>query len=335
MSTDGVPGSAPRIDGLQSSRWDRELFEEWRAGKIDCVHVTCAIWEDARATLSNLGPWHRRLRENADLVVLATSGANVPTAAASGKTAVILGFQNSSPIEDDLDLVEVFHRLGVRIMQLTYNIQGLVGGSCYEPSDSGLSRFGRQVVAEMNRVGMLVDLSHVGEQTSVDAIEHSARPVAITHANPSSCLEHPRNKSDRVLQALAEHGGVLGCTVYPPLIGGADTSLDAWTEIVARSVDLLGVEHVGIGTDASRKWDEDDLRWVRMGRWTHTVDYGASSTRQTSWPVWPHWFETPAPFAELGAGLARRGFNENEVAAIMGENWLRLFTDGFTPLAGW
>lgn len=335
MSTAPLLGTRPvSVDALNSSRWDRSLFEEWRAGGLDCVHVTCAHWEDARATLDNLGAWYRRLRQNADILALATSGADIRSAAASGKTAVVLGFQNASPIEDDLDLVEVFHRLGVRIVQLTYNIQNLIGGSCYEPADSGLSRFGREVVSVMNRVGMVVDLSHVGERTSLDTIACSTRPVAITHANPSACFAHPRNKSEKVLRALAEHGGVLGLTVYPPLIGGDRATLEDWTAMVARAVDTMGVEHVGIGSDASRKLTRSDLRWIRMGRWTHTMNFGASSTRKTSWPRWPGWFATPADFPNLADGLTRRGFGAEEVAAIVGGNWQRLFSEGFAPADG-
>ena len=319
------------IDALQSSNWDREVLEEIREGGIDVVHVTCALWENARETLTTLGQWHRRLRDNADIVHLALNPADIHYAVEKGKIAVVLGFQASSPIEDDLDLVQMFHMLGVRIMQLTYNNQSLVGGSCYEEHDSGLSRFGRQVIAEMNRVGMLVDLSHVGERTSLEAIALSERPVTITHSNPLSSFKHARNKSDQVLKELAARGGVLGCTIYPPLIGGKDVALESWIDIVARAVDLIGVEHVGIGTDASRKWQDKDLQWVRLGRWGHEPALGRTVSGTDSWPVWPEWFKTPADFRNIAEGLRRHGFAEHEAEAILGGNWMRIFSDGFGP----
>jgi membrane dipeptidase len=319
------------IDALQYSNWDPEVLEELRRGGLTCVHVTCAIWEDARTTLDNISAWYRRIRQHADLLVPVLTGEDIKAAKTAGRIGIVLGFQNASPIEDDLGLVEVFHRLGVRIVQLTYNNQSLVGAGCYEPHDSGLSRFGRQVVREMNRVGMLVDLSHVGERTCLTAIEASRRPVAITHANLSTFHPHPRNKSDAVLRALAERGGVLGCTPYPHLTGGEDVSLEKWTEMIARAVDLMGIESVGIGSDSSRKWTDETLRWIRMGRWTHEPDYGAGRPGQTGWSPWPRWFETPADFPRLTAGLQDRGFERSEVAAIMGENWFRLFRDAFRP----
>jgi membrane dipeptidase len=320
------------IDALEYSRWDREILEEWRTGGVTCVHATCAIWEDARTTIDTIGAWQRRFREHSDLIMPVRKGADIRTAKVRGLTGVILGFQNSSPIENDLALVEIFHELGVRIMQLTYNNQSLIGGGCYEPKDSGLSRFGRQVVREMNWLGMLIDLSHVGERTCLDAIEASRRPVAITHANPHSFHAHVRNKSERVLKALAERGGVLGCTPYPHLTGSS-LSVEGWSEMVARAIDLMGPGGVGVGSDASRKWTDADLQWIRMGQWTHETDYGAGTPSQVGWAPWPEWFETPADFPRLTAALQARGLEHGEIAAVMGGNWLRLFSDGFEPAA--
>jgi membrane dipeptidase len=329
ISVNGTP--RPVIDALQSSKWTRELFEEWRAGAVDCVHVTCALWEDSRTTLDTVSKWYRLAREHRDIIVIAEQASDIWQAMESDRTAVILGFQSVSPIEDDLGLVEVFHRLGVRVMQLTYNNQSLVGGSCYEVNDAGLSRFGREVIKEMNRVGMLIDLSHVGERTSLEAIEYSERPVAITHSNPLSFLEHPRNKSDAVLEALAEKRGVLGLTIYPPLIGGPDASLETWTRMVMNTVEKIGIDCVGIGSDASRNWDDDDLMWVRLGRWTHDSKNATIVSTRTSWPEWPCWFQTPADFPLVAEGLRNAGFGDAEVGAILGGNWMRLFEETFQP----
>src|SRR5699024_9180684 len=148
-----------------------------------------------------------------------------------------------------LSLVSVFNRLGVKIMQLTYNNQNLIGSSCYEKNDTGLSRYGKLVVREMNRVGMLIDLSHVGDQTSLDAIRLSTRPVAITHANPRWLYPTKRNKSREVLTALRENGGVLGICAYPHLINGKETTLDEFSDLIIQTVEFMGIDQVGIGTD--------------------------------------------------------------------------------------
>jgi membrane dipeptidase len=320
-----------RIDALQCSRWDRETFEELRAGGLDCVVVTAAFWENARETLDRLGEWCDRVRAHGDLVALAAGVDEVDAIAASGRTALVLGFQNSAPFDDSIRLVEVFARLGVRVVQLTYNNQNAVGGGCYEPADSGLTRFGAELVDELNRCGMLIDLSHVGPRTSLDAIACSAGPVAITHAVPADFHEHPRNKSADVLRALAERGGVLGCAIYPPLIGGRDVTIERWSEMVARTVEAIGVEHVGVGTDMTRKCTEQDLRWMRAGRWTRTEDFGAGRPGDTSVPVWPDWFSSPRDFPALEGALRERGFEGRETELVLGGNWRRLFARAWAP----
>lgn len=332
------------VDGMQYSNFfgaghldalafnpDLRLLRNWRDGGIDCVHVSVSLWEEARATLDTIGRWRRVFREHGDLVMQARSVEDIRVAKAAGKTAVVLGFQNSSPFEDDLALVEIFHDLGVRFAQLTYNIQNFVGGSCYEPADSGLSRFGRYVIGEMNRLGMIVDLSHVGERTSLDAVAASSRPCAITHANPLFAFAHPRNKSERMLRALARRGGVLGLATYPSLTGKAGRSLERWCDMVARTVDLIGVRHVAIGSDTALNWTTEDAMAMNMARWSHTPDYGAHSAKAPGWAPMPAWYRSPADFPNLTLGLLRKGFARDEVALILGGNWMRLFAEGFEP----
>jgi len=319
------------VDALEASNWDLDLIEELAAGGVTAVHVTLAFWEDARATLDNIGRWHRLFERHGDLVMPVRTAADIETAKQTGKTGIVFGFQNCSPIEDDLALVQVFHELGVRIMQLTYNNQSLIGAGCYERTDAGISRFGRQVIAEMNRVGMIVDLSHSAERTSLEAIDVSARPVAITHANPLSFHKGLRNKSDGLLKALAARGGMLGFSTYPFHIGGADTTLDAFCGMIADTVAMLGIDHVGFGTDMCRKLSGAYLDWMRSGRWSKETDSGEARTAGGGWPDWPAWFRTPADFPNLTQGLTDKGFSRDDVAKIMGGNWLAFFRDGFAP----
>lgn len=312
------------IDGLEYSNWDRALFEELRAGGVIAVHATAVYWEDARQTLALLADWNRRFREHADLIRPARSGEDIRAAKREGRIAFLLGAQNCTPIEQDLGLVEIFRSLGLMVMQLTYNNQSPLGGGCYEEVDSGLTRFGREALAEMNRVGMVADLSHSGEKTTLDAIARSSRPVCISHANPLSFHDHPRNKSDRVLKALAESGGMLGLSLYPLHIGGAERRMEDFTAMVARTAELMGVGHIGIGTDSVRNWPDSVLEWMRSGRWTWRAG-------KPSWPEWPNWFRTPADFPSLTAALLARGFSREDVARIMGGNWLDFFDKGFRP----
>ncbi|HEY2891371.1 MAG TPA: membrane dipeptidase [Dongiaceae bacterium] len=310
------------IDGLQYSNWDRALLEELKAGGIDAVHATIVYWEDARQTLALLADWNRRFRDHADLIRPARSGDDIRAAKKDGRIAIVFGAQNCTPIEQDLGLVEVFRSLGLMIMQLTYNNQSPLGTGCYEATDSGLTRFGREVVREMNRVGMIVDLSHTAETTTLETIAFSKRPVCISHANPIFFHQNVRNKSDKVLKALAESGGMLGFSLYPLHIGGAACTLEAFTGMVARTADLMGVAHIGIGSDTVRGWPDSVLDWMRSGRWTY-------STAKPNWPDWQSWYRTPADFGNLTAGLLARGFSSDDVARIMGGNWLEFMEAGF------
>ena len=267
-----------------------------------------------------------------DLIVPVHTSADIKTAHAQNKVGIIFGFQNCSPIEDDIDLVAIFHQLGVRIMQLTYNNQSLLGAGCYEATDAGISRFGKVVIAEMNRVGMLIDMSHSAEETSLQAIEISSRPIVISHANPTFFESAKRNKSNKVLSALAESGGLLGFSMCPfHLKNGPDCTLDEFCSMVAQTVELMGIDRVGIGSDLCLNQLISVLEWMRNGRWRKQMDYGQGSANNAAWPQALSWFETSADFPNIVVGLQDKGFNEVEVEKIMGRNWLDFCAAGFGP----
>ena len=190
------------VDGAQHHKWTRETFEDLREGDISAINITLAIWENATETLAEIGMWYRRFDQFSDLIMPVYTSEDIRAAYEAKKTGILFGFQNTSPIEDNIEFVAVFAKLGVRVMQLTYNTQNLIGCGCYEPNDSGLTYFGRDVIAEMNRHGVVIDLSHTGERTSMDAIEASTQPVAITHANPLWWKDVQRNKSEDMMRAL-------------------------------------------------------------------------------------------------------------------------------------
>ena len=192
---------------------------------------------------------------------------------------------------------------------------------------------GRAVVAEMNRVGLVVDMSHSGERSTLDAIECSTRPIAITHANPFNWHPARRNKSDDVLKALGETGGMLGVSVYPHhLRQGSDCSLDDFCGMIARTADLMGPERIGMGSDLCQDQPDSVVHWMRNGRWTKTVDYGEGSASTPGFPEMPSWFADNRDFGRIAAGLRATGLSEADVAGIMGNNWLRFFEESFVGL---
>jgi membrane dipeptidase len=316
------------IDGTQYSNWSRQIFEEMRAGGVTAVNATIVYWENARETLSRLAEWNARFERHSDLIMRARTMDDVLEAKRVGKVAILFGLQNCSPIEDDIGLVEVFRDLGVRTMQLTYNNQSLLATGCYESTDSGVTRFGRAVIAEMNRVGMVVDMSHSAEQSTLEAIALSTRPIVISHANPSFFHAAKRNKSDHVLRALGESGGLIGFSLYPfHLKNGSRCTPGDFTDMVARAVDLIGIDHVGIGSDLCQSQPYAVLEWMRNGRWSKETDYGEGSAANAAWPEPVSWFGSNADFPNLTAALSHAGFADAEVAKIMGGNWMRILRD--------
>ena len=320
------------IDCLEVSNPSRDRFLEWRTGGVDCVHVTLAIWENARETISAIGKWNRQFAANADLIALATSADEIEEIAASGRTAVVFGFQNTSPFEDDIDLVEIFHTLGIRIVQLTYNVQNNIGSGCWEDDDRGISQFfGRNVVREMNLHGVLIDISHCGLKTSFDAVEFSERPIAITHGNPSEFVGFDielkrRNKPTELIRAVAQAGGVIGLSPYPKIMrGGSNATIDDFCDMVEWTVERVGVDAVGFGSDFFTGHPVEAITWWRAGRWARASPLEAPS----AFSPWPDWFPSPAAFPNIVAALKDRAFSEQNIAKIAGGNWLRLFRESF------
>jgi membrane dipeptidase len=323
------------IDGLQCGYFTRDVFSTLKQGGFTCVTSTLGFWEGSQASLDAIGRWRRLARANEDLMLIARTADDIARAHASGRVAILLGFQNSTLFDGRIDYVELFADLGVRVVQLTYNNQNEAGGSCYEAHDNGLARFGREIVREMNRAGILVDLSHVGDTTTFDAIEWSQKPVAISHANAQSLFAHKRNKSDRVLEALGERGGVIGCATYRNITPqAACASVRGWCEMVARTVDIAGIDHVAIGTDEGHGNTQADLDWMRSGTWTRGVDYGAGSAARPGKVPKPDWLPRTSELARVREGLIEVGFSAAERDQILAGNWLRVYREVFRADGG-
>ncbi|MEM8630821.1 MAG: membrane dipeptidase [Pseudomonadota bacterium] len=322
--------AAPVIDALQYCNWSEEIFRDMRAGGVDAIHVTIAYHETFREMVGRIEAWNTLFLHHRDLILPGRSARDIDRAQATGRTAVFFGFQNPSPIEDDLGLIEVCYDLGARFMQLTYNNQSLIATGCYEDDDTGLTRFGKEVVAEMNRLGLVVDMSHSGERSTLEAIDASSRPIAITHANPWDWHPVPRNKSETVLRALTTSGGMLGFSLYPHhLAGGSDCTLEAFCQMVADTAESHGAENLGIGSDLCQNQPDSVVHWMRDGRWKRPVP---RSEDQPGFPTQPAFFRTNRDFPRISRGLRAVGFDEDEVVGLMGGNWYRFFTESFEPM---
>jgi len=320
------------IDCLQYCNWSRDIFEQMREGDLDAVHVTIAYHEDFRQTVDRISKWNRLFDQHSDLIQPGRTAEDVFRARETNKTAIFYGFQNCSPIESDIDLVEICHQLGARFMQLSYNNQSLLATGCYESDDPGITRMGKQVIAEMNRVGLVVDMSHSAERSTLEAIECSTRPIAITHANPSRWHPALRNKSDSVLRALSESGGMIGFSLYPHhLAEGSACTLDNFCQMIADTADDMGIDHIGIGSDLCQNQPDSVVEWMRNGRWTREKDFGEGSKASPGFPDQPTWFKDNRDFPSLRAGLKKVGLNDAAVNAVMGDNWLRFFEKSFGP----
>ena len=310
------------IDGLIVSNWSADVFRDMRKGGLTAANCTCCVWEGFAETMNNVAQWNGWFREHDDLIVKARTAADIRRAKEEGRTAIVLGFQNTSAFEDKLGAVQLFKDAGVGIAQMTYNTQNYAGSGCYESSDSGLSDWGRELVAEMNRVGMLIDLSHVGSRTSDDTIRESAKPVAYTHCCPSALKPHPRNKSDGELRFIADQGGMIGVTMFPAFLKrGADSTVEDYVEAMEHVISVAGEDHVAFGTDFTQGYGQDFFDWI-------TNDKGdARSLIKFSLMPNPKGVETIGQLPNLTAAMERAGWSEGRIRKVMGENWLSFLAE--------
>jgi membrane dipeptidase len=309
------------IDGLIIAKWDKEIFEDMRRGGLTAANCTVSVWEGFNDTVANIADMKKLIRENGEMVSLVRSTEDILDAKRKGKTGIILGFQNAHAFEDNLGYIEAFADMGVRVVQLCYNTQNLVGTGCYE-RDGGLSGFGREVIAEMNRVGIMVDLSHVGGATSEEAILASTKPVCYSHCLPSGLKEHPRNKSDEQLRFIADRGGFIGVTMFPPFLKrGIEATVDDYVEAIDYVINLVGEDCVGIGTDFTQGYDKGFFDWIThdKGRHRRLTNFGRI--------INPEGIRTIGEFPNLTAAMERAGWTESRIRKVMGGNWVNTFRE--------
>lgn len=319
MQAQAIYQRAIVFDGLNICNWSREIFEQWQRGGITGVSATCGLWEGFRESIANVVQWKKWFEEHSDLILQATSVDDIRRAKREGKTAVLLSWQNTSGIEDKLDYLRVFRDLGVRKMQLTYNTQNYSGAGYVEANDSGLTGFGREVVAEMGKLGIVCDLSHVGAKTSLDVIEYATVPPCFSHILPAGMKDIKRNKSDALITELGRRGGMIGLSQFGPFMQkGNDSTIDDYVAALDYVIDLAGVDHVGIGSDASQgharpseflEWCNHDKGYAR-----ELTPFGHAKVVKPLGPL------EQRPL--LADAMQRAGWREEKMVKVLGENWL-------------
>jgi membrane dipeptidase len=308
-----------------------EALEHARASGITGVNLTVGVVgatapRPFEETVARIAAWEREMDRHPDVLRRVRGVADLDRAKADGCLGVIYGFQDAVPLEGRLERLDLFHGLGVRIVQLTYNDRNRLGDGCLEPADAGLSRLGHAAVARMHELGILVDLSHCGARTTMDAIRASSRPVAVTHSGCAAVFAHPRNKDDATLRLLAERGGVVGIYLMPFLnAAGAPTAADV-VRHVEHALDVCGEDHVGIGTDQgiTPLVVDDDFRRQFDAVATRRRAMGIAAPREDTPPYVPE-LNTPRRLERIADRLLARGHGEGVVRKVVGGNFRRLF----------
>jgi membrane dipeptidase len=296
-----------------------EAMDDRRRHGVTFTSVTIASDEPTiEGTVRWLAAARRKILAQPERYVLIESVADIRRAKLEAKSAINFHFQGTNGLLGDLAMVEAYKRLGVGHMLLAYNARNLVGDGCHEDSDCGLSRFGKALIAEMNRVRMLVDVTHVGLKTSLEAMEISTRPVVFTHSNAKSLWNHARNITDEQARACAATGGVIGINGVGLFLSAArfDGSAQIIGSHIQHFAELIGPRHVGLGLDSVYNLQH----FLNNFAAANADKYAVGGYLTSKNPV----FAGPAVIAEVAEWLTQRGWSETDVRGVLGENWLRV-----------
>lgn len=277
--------------------------------------------------------YERYINENQDFLMKASCVADIDKAKKEGKLALMYYFQNSTPIEDDLDRINFFYNLGITSIQLTYNVRNLVGDGCMDRTKSGLSEFGLNVIDRMNSLNMLVDLSHASMATMADGIKYSKQTMIVGHSGCKAIYDHPRNTTDENMRALADKGGVIGMYQINPFLGPKERNgLDDYLNHIDHAVKVAGIEHVGISSDREHMTIPDTeeerkrLAGEMVGKSTKGIFRGPDENK-IDWPFFISELNGPRRMEVVWAGLKKRGYKTGNIEKIMGENFYRVFKE--------
>ena len=304
-----------------------------REAGIAAVNLTVSHFEaDFEQAMDGIARWLDIMRRPGSGWRKVERASDIEAARQAGEVGLVMGWQNLRPIADRLDRLVMLHALGLRVAQLTYNRRNFLGDGCLESEDGGLSGLGRDAVRLMNELGIAIDLSHVGQRTSVEAADASGKPVLATHANARSVTSALRNKSDDAIRAIAATGGVIGVSIYGPMCWDGDPkrhpSLDDFERHLDRILELTGIEHVGIGTDLPAVADLDSVRHITALTLERFPAAIATYVEAFSNDIHDRYLSDCASHRELAAitgRLQRRQWPEEDILKLLGGNFLRAF----------
>ena len=327
LDHDRIHDEAIVIDAVCPLMRRRQYIDGWIEGGVTAAGPTVAVFEGAGPTLRVLGDWLHAIDTDPRLT-LVKRAADFAEAKANGKFGVLFHFQNTEPIEDDLNLVDAYKALGVGMIQLAYNVRNRVGDGCEERTDSGLSHFGLRVVERLNEARVVVDCTHTGYRTTMDAIEASSRPVVFSHSNPKAVKESPRNITDDQIRAAAATGGLIGMVGFPSFVSASPRpTLDEFIDHIDHVVKLVGDDHVGLGIDYY--WIQAAFTGLEEATRLYEEFVAAGKWRPESYPPppihYPDGIETPRDLRNLTRRLLERGYSEEATKKILGDNWVRVF----------
>ncbi len=302
---------------------------------ITAVNMTVSHFEaDFEEALDGMARWLAVLRQSEKGWRIVRRAGDIEACHADGVTGLIMGWQNLRPVADNLDRLVLLHDLGLRVAQLTYNGRNLLGDGCLETEDGGLTSLGRETVGMMNMLGMAIDLSHVGQRTSIEAAEASARPVLATHANARSVTPALRNKSDDAIRAIAATGGVIGISIYGPMCWDGDSfrhpSLDDFMRHIEHAAALAGIDHVGLGTDLPAVADLGSVRHITeftLGNYPAAIGAYAKAFSNRIEDRYLSDCASHGDLARITERLIDEGWAQADIRKVLGENFLRAFRD--------
>lgn len=329
------------VDGLLNAAFDEAFFLQMKAGGYTAANVTISLpmfsTDRLRRALIEFAEWYELLEKTRHLTLLVKSAQDIERAKREGKIGIIFGFQDAGPLGLDLHLARVYHTIGIRVMGLCYNRRNLVADGCTEETDAPLSRYGRDVVKELNRLRIVIDLSHTGHRSAMEAVELSSAPVILSHSNAYALCDHPRNARDELIKAVGARGGAIGATALTMILTRrakkAKRTLEDVLDHVDYLLELAGEDHVGFGSDFWRFNLKDaierDVVTGFAGRMAKEPKWGATSEGdldpQTLELLHPEGLESVSRLSNLTEGLLRRGYSEQAVEKILGGNFLRVF----------
>ncbi|WP_026576172.1 dipeptidase [Bacillus sp. UNC438CL73TsuS30] len=305
-------------------------FRLWMDGGATAMAPTVAVNNSSHETIGLIAKWLKKIEKQSHDLLLVTLPEDLYKAKQEKKLGIIFHFQNSLPIESDLNLLSVYHRLGVRIIQLCYNVKNFIGDGCDERTDCGLSEFGIHAIKEMNRLGILVDLTHSGHQTTMEAIQTSERPVIFSHSNVYELCPSPRNLKDNQIKAVAEKDGVIGVVAFPTFVAKKKhTTVEDLVHHIDYIKDLVGVRHIGIGLDYWEGMDGIASKEEANRLYTQLISTGKWKEHSYPPPPWryPEGIEEPTRLPNLTKALLKRGYSEEEILRILGGNFLRVYKE--------